>query len=131
VFCHRNHGHSSPWSFVRALRADVILVPLVPFDHTNPWSDERYSHTSYFRVDTVEALAGLVICYAPQTISVPPTAQLTDVQVLEAYSQGLGEKKWKPIEQKLKEGESHASGSACRAPSVASSHSEEQATLMA
>jgi hypothetical protein len=31
---------------------------------------------------------------------VPPT----DKQVLEAYAAGMGEKKWKPVEQKLKEG---------------------------
>jgi hypothetical protein len=29
----------------------------------------------------------------------------THTQVLEAYAAGLGEKKWNPIEQKLKEGE--------------------------
>jgi TP53 regulating kinase-like protein len=33
------------------------------------------------------------------------TPRLITKQVLEAYGQGLGEKKWKPIEQKLKEGE--------------------------
>lgn len=30
----------------------------------------------------------------------------TDDQVLEAYAKGLGQKKWAPIEQKLKDGES-------------------------
>lgn len=34
-----------------------------------------------------------------------------DLQVLEAYAKGLGEKKWKLIDNKLKEGESTWVGS--------------------
>lgn len=36
---------------------------------------------------------------------------LAHTQVLEAYAAGLGEKKWKPIETKLKEGEFSSSSS--------------------
>jgi hypothetical protein len=35
-------------------------------------------------------------------------------QVLEAYGKGLGEKKWKAVEAKLKEGESVSGGEVCK-----------------